>query len=296
MGHSSLVRDVPDSASLKAAYAHCQALARDHYENFPVASLILPKRHRPSIAAVYAFARIADDMADEGSDTPEERLRKLDGWEEQLTRSAQGSAVHPVFIALADTMQRYAIPQQLFSDLLSAFRQDVTRQRYATFTDVFDYCRRSANPVGRIVLHVFGEASPQKLAWSDDICTALQLTNFWQDISVDVTRNRIYLPLEDLARFQYNESELLALTESDRFCDLMRFEVRRTRGLFNDGRRLISATAWPLSLELAVTCNGGMKILDLIDRSNYAVLRQRPFLQWKDKLSVLLSSLFVSVP
>ncbi len=278
-------------ASLTSAYQYCLTLARSHYENFPVASLLLPADRRPAIAAVYAFARFADDMADEGELQPFERLIRLDAWQRKLENAFAGSTDHPVFEALADTIARYQIPAQLFVDLLVAFRQDVVKHRYETFIDVLSYCRCSANPVGRIVLHIFEDERAEDFVWSDAICTALQLTNFWQDLSIDVKKGRLYVPLEDLDRFQYTQSGLQTMVEDDKFRELMQFEVARTRALFGEGAPLVRSAPKSLRFELALTWNGGMRVLELIQRSEYCVLSHRPRIGWWDGLTVVLRGL-----
>ncbi len=279
------------SNTIQDAFSYCARIAREHYENFPVASLFLPREQRPYVAAIYAFARLADDMADEGTLSPEERLRRLDGWEEKLRASYQGKADHPIFIALAETASAKKIPQKLFADLLAAFRMDVTTFRYKTFEDLLGYCRLSANPVGRLVLHAFDDADESKMALSDHICTALQLANFWQDVSVDQQKGRIYVPLEDLERFHYTEEKFCRGVEDDRFRDLIQFEVERTRKLFADGKPLLQRATPRLHFELALTWNGGMAILKKIEQSNYAVLSRRQHLSLLDKLTVFGSAL-----
>jgi phytoene synthase len=284
---TGLLRDGP----LHEAYVHCLKLASAHYENFPVASRFLPPETRPALAAVYAFAREADDMADEGALSPEERLARLNDWQHRLDRALKGNADHPVFTALADTIDRYAIPRQLFDDLLTAFRWDVTRHRYASFEDLLGYCRCSANPVGRIVLRVFRDADPQHASFSDSLCTALQLTNFWQDVRIDLGKGRVYIPLEDFRRFRYTEGDLQGSVVDDRFRALLRFEVERTREMFRDGKPLVREAIRGLRLELALTWNGGISILRMIERSGYDVLGGRPRLRLHNKLSVLIRSL-----
>jgi squalene synthase HpnC len=234
---------------------------------------------------------MADDMADEGTQSPEQRLNALNTWEEKLRSSYEGTADHPVFIALAETATAKQIPQQLFTDLLAAFRMDVTRSRYQTFNDLLRYCRLSANPVGRLVLHVFDDANEPKLALSDHICTALQLANFWQDISIDKQKGRIYIPLEDLERFRYTEDEFRLGVEDDRFRDLMQFQIERTRKLFIDGKPLIQSVTPELRFELRLTWNGGMAILKKIEQIRYALFARRPHLTFVNKLLVFGSAL-----
>ena len=276
---------------MRDAYDYCLKLARTHYENFPVASLFLPADRRPALAAVYAYARLADDIADEGALPPEERLRRLDEWQHHLDQALEGYPDHPVFLALADAMARYGIPRQPFDDLLTAFRRDVTGQAYGTFDELLGYCRCSANPVGRIVLYVFGDATPQHFVYSDAICTALQLTNFWQDLTVDLANGRCYLPLEDLGRFRYTAEDLQARVADERFGALLHFEVERTRELFRAGRPLLRETVPGLRFELALTWHGGHRVLEMVERAGPAIVTGRPYLRPRDKLSVLIRSL-----
>lgn len=272
------------------AFAYCERMARTHYENFPVGSLLVPKRLRPHVYSIYAFARTADDFADEGYDIPlseQARLTALADWERQLADCFAGTASHPVFIALAETVRELQLPQQLFRDLLSAFRQDVVRRRYANFTEVLDYCRRSANPIGRLILLLFGYRDERLHLLSDHICTALQLANFWQDVSVDLQKNRSYLPQDELAQFGYSESELHELRFNERYAALLRFQVERTQELFMQGRALPELVSGRLRYELRLTWHGGMRILELIAQQRYDTLGQRPQLTTADKLMLL---------
>ena len=273
------------------AFQFCEKLARDHYENFPVASMLTPREKRPHVYALYAFARIADDFADEPGLSTAERIDSLVDWEEQLLEAYRGQAHHPVFIALSETVKRFEIPVDLFQALLMAFRSDVTTNRHETFSDLLDYCSNSANPVGRLVLLLHNYRSESMMDLSDSICTALQLTNFWQDVSVDLLKDRVYIPLEDLREFGYSEDELFGRKYTQAFKDLMCFEVDRTRDLLRDGYSLLSEVEKDLRLELRLTWNGGMRILSKIERSDYQVLTHRPALSLLDKASLLVSSL-----
>ncbi|MER3524633.1 MAG: squalene synthase HpnC [Ignavibacteria bacterium] len=265
-------------------------MVRTHYENFPVASLFLPKGLRPAVAVIYAFARTADDIADEGERSAEERLEALDSWQCQLDACVERDADHPIFIALGDVLHRHAVHPQLLRDLLTAFRMDVRVHRYATFADVLHYCRHSANPVGRIVLHLFGAYDEALLRSSDAICTALQLTNFWQDVVLDADKGRIYIPLEDMARFGYTDRELFERLVNDQFRQLLAFEVERTRRLFFAGESLMNDAPSALRFELTLTWHGGMRILEKIERAAYDVVSRRPVLGAADKVSILLRS------
>jgi squalene synthase HpnC len=263
------------SPTLKSAYAHCTRLARGHYENFPVASPLVPRPLRPHVCAVYAFARRADDFADEGRFAGR-RLARLAAWERRLDAAARGQARGPVFTALAHTMQVFDLPAEPFRHLLSAFRQDVVTRRYRTHKALLDYCRRSADPVGRLVLMLFGHREERLFAWSDAICTALQLTNFWQDVAVDAAKGRVYLPVEDLTRFEVTEDEVRAGRMSDRFARLMAFEVGRTRELFHAGAPLCEHLGGRLGVELKAVWLGGVGMLDAIERAGYDVFARRP--------------------
>ncbi len=266
-----------ERGSLDAAYAHCEAVARAHYENFPVASRIVPGRLRKHVAAVYAFARAADDFADEAA-PPEGRLEALRDWEAKLDRSVEGESDHPVFLALSDTVRTFRIPVSLLQDLLSAFRQDCTVRRYSRWEDLLDYSRRSANPVGRIVLRLFGYADAARDARSDALCTALQLTNFWQDVRVDLEKDRIYLPASEMARHGVSERDLREGRLHDGTKRLLAELCGRTRILFEVGRPLPGMVQGRLAVELRWVWMGGRRILDRIAEADYDVFRRRPAL------------------
>lgn len=285
--NSDLFRPPRRSWTTEEAFVWCQRIASDHYENFPVASWLLPAQVRPHIAAVYAFARIADDIADEPGHSAAERLDALSVWERHLDAAWDGDAEHPVFIALMATAREHHLPRNLLSDLLSAFRQDVTPPRYATFSDVLDYCRRSADPVGRIVLRLFGHADDEMDARSDAICTALQLTNFWQDLGTDVRHGRFYIPEEDLLRFSVTVDQLQLGTTTPAIRDLLAYQVDRTHALFNEGEPLMRRLNGRLRLEIRLTRLGGMRILDKIEDSGYTVLEKRPKLAFVDGAVIL---------
>ncbi len=269
---------------LMAAYEACAKAAFGHYENFPVASVLLPSAMRPHVAAVYAFARAADDFADEGVLSSEDRLRLLDGWLQRLrqavasgTEGAAAGAGEPdhapaVFLALADTIRQHRLPVALFEDLLSAFRQDVTTVRYGSWADLLDYCRRSANPVGRLVLRIAGHQDPRMDAWSDAMCTALQLTNFWQDLKVDFDRGRVYVPLDELRAHGADASDLAGGRVTPPWQRAMAAAVTRTRDLFASSRPLCDAVAGRLRYELRATWLGGTRVLDRAARAEGALI------------------------
>jgi phytoene synthase len=262
---------------LDRAYRWCAQIARRHYENFPVASLLVPRRMRPAIAAIYAFARRADDFADEPGPSPDERIRLLDDWHRRLLNRALPSSDPDglIFLALDDAIRRHRLPLTLFEDLLSAFRQDVTTTRYAEWDDVIDYCRRSANPVGRLVLRVGGHEDPVNDRQSDAICTALQLTNFWQDFGLDWRRGRLYLPVADRIRAGADERDLHAGRWTAAWRAAMHVVLTRTRALFVQGRPLCDVVPGRLGWELRATWLGGSRILEKVENVD-DVLNHRP--------------------
>ncbi|MBN1397527.1 MAG: squalene synthase HpnC [Bacteroidetes bacterium] len=271
-------------------FRYCEQIARSHYENFPVASRFVPKDIRKYVWSIYAFARTADDFADEPGYTIAERMDNLNQWELYLDECYNGNPTHRVFAALAETVERFQIPAELFHKLLKAFRSDVTVKRYATFDELLEYCSCSANPIGRLVLLLFNYRSETMMQFSDRICTALQLTNFWQDVSVDIKKDRIYVPLEDMEDIGYSEQDLLERKSNDRFRELMAFEVQRTAEIFVEGKPLLTEVGRDLSRELKLTWYGGMRILQKIHKYDYDVLSRRPALTKLNKLGLLFRS------
>lgn len=254
-------------------------MGTDHYENFPVASILLPQRLRPAVEAIYAFARSADDLADEGNATGDERLRALDAYQAELDQIVAGAvSTNPLFTRLARVIAEYRLPIAPFSDLLSAFRQDVVTTRYASFTDLLDYCRRSANPVGRLMLALYGVGDATSLQQSDAICSALQLINFWQDVAIDWEKSRIYLPLEDLQRFDITPLHLSEKQLDGAWRRLMAFEVARARTLLVDGAPLALRLPGRIGWELRLVVQGGLRILERIEAVDYDVFSRRPTL------------------
>jgi squalene synthase HpnC len=250
-----------------------------HYENFPVASLLLPAHLRPAVRAIYRFARTADDVADEGDAPPEDRLREL----EALGLDIDGlDASGTRWPDLAAAVSEHRLPLSLLHDLLSAFAQDVTTRRYADYPALLDYCRRSANPIGRLLLALYRREEPGLLAMSDAICTGLQLTNFWQDVAVDWDKGRVYLPRDDLARFDVDEAQIASRRVDDRWRALMAFEVARARALLHGGAPLAAALSGRIGLELRLVVQGGLRILERIDATGGDVFRRRPELSARD--------------
>jgi squalene synthase HpnC len=278
---------IPLSApSLEESRAYCRHLARTHYENFSVATWFLPKHLRQDFLNVYAYCRISDDLGDEVGD-PTAALALLDEWETELDACYQGSPRHPVFVALAETVRKFNIPKHEFSDLLIAFRQDQTVTRFETFNDVLNYCRYSANPVGHLVLYLCGYHDPERQQLSDFTCTALQLANFWQDVSVDYAKGRIYLPLEDLRSHSVSESDIAQKRNTPAFCKMMKFEVARVREWFNRGLPLVKKVDKALAVDLELFSRGGQEILNAIERQGYAVLGRRPVISKPRKLALV---------
>ncbi|WP_085315909.1 squalene synthase HpnC [Derxia lacustris] len=268
----------------------------DHYENFPVASFLLPARLRPAVEAIYRWARHADDLADEGDASIPERLADLAAMDADLDAIGAGRApAGPLAAALVEPIRRHGLPLGLFHDLLSAFAQDVTTTRYANFAELRDYCRRSADPVGRLMLHLYGAVTPRNLERSDAICTGLQLANFWQDVAIDWRKNagaaRVYLPLDDLARFGVSEAQIGAGRCDDAFRALMAFEVSRTRALLESGAPLAADLPGRIGIELRFVVLGGLAILDRIEAAGHDVFRARPTLGRADWFRLLSRAL-----
>ncbi len=278
---------IPEVAPSEAeAQDYCRRLARSHYENFSVATWFLPARLRQHFCNVYAYCRISDDLGDETGD-PVASMQLLDLWEQELRACYDGSPRHPVFVALAGTVRQFEIPRHEFSDLLAAFRQDQTTTRYQTFSDLLGYCRNSANPVGHLVLYLCGYRDAQRQQLSDYTCTALQLANFWQDVSVDYAKGRIYLPLEDLRRFGVGEEEIRDAENTPAFREMMNFEVARAREWFAQGVPLVKQVSRELAIDIELFSRGGLEILNAIGRQNYAVLGRRPVISRPRKLALV---------
>ena len=283
---------IPDTApSLAEAKAYCRALAESHYENFHVASWFLPKALRPHFHSIYAYCRISDDLGDEVGDRAV-ALALLDLWGRELDACYEGRARHPIFIALAETIRACSIPKEPFADLLIAFRQDQTVTRFATMQEVLAYCRYSANPVGRLVLYACGEVSDENFRLSDATCSALQLANFWQDVRSDYqTRDRIYLPHEDMQRFGVTEEGIARGIATAEFRALLQYEVDYARELFAQGLPLIGRVNRDLALDLDLFSRGGLEILNAIERQGFDVLSARPSIGKLTRLQLALRAL-----
>jgi squalene synthase HpnC len=264
----------------------------EHYENFPVASILLPRHLREAVEIIYAFARTADDLADEGDAAPETRLEALSAYEAQLDLIAQGAPTSgALFRDLARIIGKFHLPLSPFYDLLSAFKQDVATLRHENYTALRDYCRRSADPVGRLMLHLYRAASEDNLARSDAICTALQLINFWQDVAVDWEKQRIYIPLEDLQTFNVSEAQISSKTVDQNWRQLMRFEIERARTLMLSGAPLALHLSGRIGWELRLVVQGGLRILEKIESADYDIFHRRPRLGKADWARILWRAL-----
>lgn len=283
--------------SVEESFDYSTALTKTHYENFPVGSILAPKAVQPAIHSLYAFMRTADDFSDEDRKAGDEqqRLAYLNAWDQLLAECERGQARHPIFIALKVTLDHYQLPAQWLRDLLTAFKMDCTINRYTTYADLLNYCRFSANPVGRLILTLFGYRSEELYLLSDAICTALQLANHWQDVAVDLKKNRIYLPSEDMKTFGVTEDALFAGKTSPAFRDLLAFEVKEARALFVKGQALPRLVKGRLRVELAMTWRGGVSILDKIEAVHYDVFTQRPIVTKLDWMRIGMSSLVASL-
>lgn len=289
MSVADLTRYGPNGSDLPATPAvarrYCRRLARAHYENFTVGHLLLPRRLRQHVANIYAYCRWADDLADEAG-SPQQSLALLDWWERELRACYAGEVRHPVFVALAETVGEFAVPIDPLVDLLVAFRQDQKVVRYETFDDLLGYCRYSANPVGRLVLHLGRCATPDRIRLADRVCTGLQLVNFWQDVAGDYDRGRVYLPQFDCRRFGYGEPDFAARRANDAFRRLMAAEVEQAEGLLRQGAALVPLMPSGLRLQVSLFVHGGLAVAEAIRHRQYDVWTERPRLSTIDKLRI----------
>ena len=265
-------------------------LTSGHYENFSVVTWLTPREHRAAFQSIYAFCRWSDDLGDEVGET-RRSLELLSWWRGELRAMYAGETRHPVMIALSETVERYGIPIEPFDQLISAFEQDQTVSEYLTFEQLLDYCTRSANPVGHLVLFVAGAVTPENIRLADATCTALQLANFWQDVARDLAIGRIYLPREDRWRFGYSESDLRSLRFTPAFSALLKFEIERTRNLFAEGRTLVSRIPRAVAVDVELFSRGGQAILDAIEARGFDVLSGRPSLSRWTKVRLLARAL-----
>ncbi len=286
----ALAVPLPPSLEIEACYRYCEALCRARHHNYPVGSMFARSHLRKHIFAMFAFARVADDFADEAA-YEGRRARELDRWEEQLHNAYRGHAEHPVFVALADTVDKFDLPITEFTELLSGFRTDLERRRYATFDELLSYTRQSAEPIGRLVLYIGGYRAPELHAYAESLSTAMAIARLIQDIPSDWERGRVYLPAEDLRHFGVSENDIASRRVSASVGNLVRFEVARTRALFEHARPLVDIVGSDLAVELALTWHGGMRILDKIESTGKRLFAQRPTLNTADKALVLARAL-----
>jgi squalene synthase HpnC len=288
-GPDAILNAVPPNRATAEAY--CRQLATSHYENFPLVSWLLPKGLHQHFYNVYAYCRWADDLGDEVGDT-DESLELLQWWRGELVACFSGHVRHPVFVALQQTIHEFSIPPEPFHDLISAFEQDQTVTEYGTFDQLRDYCRRSADPVGRLVLHLCRAHTEQNVQWSDSICTGLQLANFWQDVARDYDIGRIYLPREDYERFGYRREDFDHRATNPAFIELMKFEVARARQLLLDGLPLVNQLPGPLQVDIDLFARGGLRILERIEQIGHRVWETRPKVTKWDAIRLLCGSLW----
>ncbi|MFA5804367.1 MAG: squalene synthase HpnC [Melioribacteraceae bacterium] len=277
--------------NLENTYNQALQFTKSHYENFPVVSLFIPHKLRKHIAVVYQFARQADDLADEGEQKSEIRTQNLELYEDAFSKSLEGKFQNDFWFALHNTIQEYNLTPKYFYDLLSAFKQDIFKTRYNSFDEVLNYCERSANPVGRIVLEFFNVRDIESIRYSDAICTALQLTNFYQDVSIDIKKDRIYIPIDEMDRFGVKLNQFELKQNNTNFEQLLKFQVDRTKDYFSIGRNLFPRLPGKLEKQIKVTVLGGEKILEKIEKINFNVLIHRPKLSKVDYMNILLKAL-----
>ncbi len=281
----------PTPISFEAACSYCKNMAKTHYENFFVGSILVPHKYLQHLYNIYAFCRCSDDLADEIGDR-QRSLELLEQWRTQLKSCYNGTPTHPALIALQNTIKEFDIPPQPFDDLISAFEQDCKILRYDTYEDLLDYCSRSANPVGRLYLWIFGYKDQVRQKLSDKICTGLQLANFWQDVVPDFRRGRIYLPREDMLAFGCSELDIAQGRMSPQFAELMRFEINRTKDMFNEATPLASMVNHRLGIDVALFRRAGLSILEEIAKNNYDVINRRPTLTKAKKIRLFIGCLF----
>ena len=276
--------------NIESAYQEALEFTKSHYENFPVVSFLLPKKIRKHVAVVYQFARQADDIADEGDLTSAERLEQLKEYKDSFLKALDGKYLNNYWAALAETIREKELTSSNFLKLLTAFEQDIIKNRYNDFTELQNYCDNSANPVGRIILELHGIHNEDANKYSDSICTALQLTNFYQDVSIDIQKNRIYIPKDELLEFYVTENEFLLKEINSNFKRLMQFQVDRAEELFSDGKKLLNKLPWRLQRQIAWTVNGGEAIIKKIRENNFDVLNIRPTLSKIDFVKLLFGN------
>lgn len=289
--YKNKLQDVNKKIDIDLAYKEAMLFSKSHYENFPVASFLIPKDLRKHISIIYWFARIADDLADEGQFTEAERTQSLDLFEERLKNTLNVHFQDELDAALYNTIHSKKLSPKLFFDLISAFRQDITKKRYADFNELLNYCSRSANPVGRLILELYDIRENKAFEYSDNICTALQLTNFYQDISIDIKKGRIYIPQDELIKFKVSEKLIENNEINEYFKELIQFNIDRTLTLFENGRNLLQFLSGRLKFEISWTILGGMEILNKIKKSDYDLFKNRPVLSKLNMIRLLVKTI-----
>lgn len=277
---------------IQKEYNRSLEAASSHYENFPVASFLVPRELRRHVAVIYKYARMADDLADEGDMMPEARISALNEMETSLSEALKGNYKNGFYEALSITINERKLTHAYFFDLLKAFRQDVVKKRYASFEELLDYCRYSANPVGRIILELYKIRDEELNLMSDKICSGLQLANFYQDVSIDYKKGRIYIPLEEMERFRVTENDFELKKINTNFKELIKYQVDRNKKIFYEGRPLVKHLPRPLNFEIKWTVLGGERILSKIESAGYNVLNRRPKLSKPEYFSLFIKSLF----
>jgi len=288
-----LRNDFSHKPDLTVLYNQAIDFTKSHYENFPVVSVFVPKGLKKYVAVVYQFARQADDIADEGNFSDEEKILKLDNYNNALIKSANSKFENDFWILFKDTLTKKNLSIKNFENLIKAFKQDLIKKRYDTYEDLLGYCTNSANPVGRIILELYNIKNEEAIKHSDEICTALQLTNFYQDVSVDYKKGRIYIPLKDLTKFVVSENDIRNKNHSQNFIDLMKFEIERTRELYNKGRKILPFLPLRLKIQILATIKGGESILTKIEKLNFDVINQNPKLKKIDFIKIFFESVII---
>lgn len=274
-------------------YIEAIEFAKSHYENFPILSIFIPQKLQKHVAIIYQFARMADDIADEGDFLPEERLKKLEEFENQLIDALNGKFNNIFWETLKNTIDTNQLETDNFLKLLTAFKQDITKKRYKNYDELLKYCTNSADPIGRLILELNDIKSPNALKFSDKICTALQITNFLQDVKIDLEKDRIYLPLDEIKLFNLDEGDILKYSYCDDFINLIKFQIDRTRILFNEGKQLLDYLPFKLRIQISTTIKGGEKILKKIEEIDYNVFKIRPRLTKLELIKLFISSLII---
>ncbi len=277
--------------NLEHAYQDAINFTKSHYENFPVISYLIKKELRKHTAVIYQFARQADDITDEGNLLPEQRLKLLDEYEDELKKCLSGKYKNGFWFALSNTIKKKHLSQENFYNLLKAFKQDITKKRYENYNELLNYCKNSANPVGRIILELHGIKDKNVLKYSDDICTALQLTNFYQDVNIDFQKGRIYIPKDEMQQYEVEEHIFEIKENNSKFQALIKFEVERVEKLFISGRNLLRHLPFMLKIQILLTIKGGETILKKIKKYNYNVLNKRPILTKIDFAKIVFATL-----